>query len=242
MAHSITHASTHTIHVYDHDISNKLSKIGEHSMNATNAFIAFDALTDKLNQSDEWVINTESISDGDSRGIIIMGVYQLTASRCFWMDGFIESFNVGLKLDPISLTPLAVTIAFSNNAEHDLDCLVEINGNKLASKSTGEMVALINAAVDKIIARIPLVHPIQAFNPKTYKHDPALLEDIVTAVFRKEISRVRVVGFRLNSDYSSPIFIVGFNENNVLKKIDVNYDEYLEMLSVKQKNTTKLGR
>lgn len=235
MTHALLQASNNNlIYVYDHDSTNKLPKVGERTIHNNDVFIAFNALIDELNQSDEWIINTEGMASGDGRGMVIMGHYMLSASRCFWMDGYIESFSVGLRLDLISLNPFAVTIVFSNNAEHDIDCTIEINDNRLRNRSPAAMITLVNKAVDKITGRIPLAHPIQAFNPKTYKHDLVLLEDIVKGDFDGEVSLVRVVGFRLNSDYSSPIFIVGFTHKGFTKRIDIPYDEYLAQLNFKQ--------
>lgn len=235
MTHALLQASNNNlIYVYDHDSTNKLPKVGERTIRNNDVFIAFNALIDELNRSDEWTINTEGMASGDGRGMVIMGHYMLSASRCFWMDGYIESFSVGLRLDPISLNPFAVTIVFSNNAEHDIDCTIEINDNRLRNRSPAAMITLVNKAVDKIIERIPLTHPIQSFNPKTYKHDLVLLEDIVKGDFDGEVSLVRVVGFRLNSDYSSPIFIVGFTHKGASKRIDVPYNEYLALLNFKQ--------
>lgn len=235
MTHALLQASNTTIHLYEHDLTNKLPIAGERTLKANDGFAEFIVLIDELNCSNEWIINTEGVASGDGRNMVIMGRYMLSASRCFWMDGYIESFTVGLKLDPISLNPIALTVEFSNNAEHDMNLtVVEINHNRLCNNSTATMMALVNQAVNKITARIPLTHPIQAFNPKTYKHDLVLLEDIVKGDFDGDVSLVRIVGFRLNSDYSSPIFIVGFNEGGVPKRIDVPYDDYVALLNFKQ--------
>lgn len=87
MTHALLQASNNNlIYVYDHDSTNKLPKVGERTIHNNDVFIAFNALIDELNRSDEWTINTEGMASGDGRGMVIMASTCLAPHAAFgWM-------------------------------------------------------------------------------------------------------------------------------------------------------------